>query len=462
MESIKILLVEPSLQVGDVITKSLQRAFNAEVTFFQTSSEGVERLKKGEIFSLILVRNQSEETPDGPIDNIAHQFLNIIYDLSLKTPLIVIGVFEHTFKKYALVSEQLRIEEINRLVLKALGLKKESFEHLKLPDYVAFPVKHFYLMSSLPCAVYIKLVKKAGDEYVKRLNSGEVFNKADLKTYEELGLLDFYVLKEEYEIFMNGLFAQTIHNLKQVRSLNENMEVVGDSFVLSTDLIRNLGISPNCIAVVEQTILVMKTQIQKADRLGLLMRKLLDDKMSYSYRHSYLISVLAAALLPKMEWGGGDQQNILLEKICFVSYFHDIYLEDEKLIKITNLDEMKKANLSLTEADTLNNHANRAAVLIQSYPRLHQGVDMIIKQHHGVSNGVGFPTVLTAGISPLAIFFMVLEDFAVNVLEISGPEANLAESLKEAIKPLKEKYQLPSYRKIVTEIENMTKPSKPK
>ncbi|MDO9182954.1 MAG: hypothetical protein Q7U04_11130 [Bacteriovorax sp.] len=460
MDTIKILLIEPNESIGEVITKSLQRAFNAEVVFLKTSAEGVKRLKDRESFSLILVRNKNDETPEIKEDPIAEHILNIIYDQALKIPLIVIGDFEHTYKKYTLVSEQFRIEEINRLVLKSLGLKKEDFEHLKLPDYVPFSIKHFYLMTSSPCAIYIKLVKKTGDEFVKRLKNNENFNKIDLKTYEELGLQDFYILREEYEDFMNGLFLQTIDNLKLPRNLEENMEVVGDSFVLGTNLMRSLGINANCICMVDQTLLMMKNQIQKTDKLGALLRKLLDDKMSYSYRRSYLIAALSNTLFPKMGWGSGDQQSILLEKICMVAYFHDIYLEDEKLLKISSLAEQKFALLSPKENDLVNNHANRAAVLIQSYPKLPQGIDMIIKQHHGVSNGVGFPEVLTAGISPLAIFFIVLEDFATNILAISGPPENLVNSMREALKPLKEKYQLPSYRKIVTEIEMMIAPKK--
>ena len=122
MEIIKILLVEPSESIGEVITKSLRRAFNAEVFFFKTAAEGIECLRNDVSFSLILVRNRSIETTDHVVDQIAEQFLNIIYDLSIQIPMIVIGEFEHTYKKYALVSENLRIEEINRLVLKALGL----------------------------------------------------------------------------------------------------------------------------------------------------------------------------------------------------------------------------------------------------------------------------------------------------------------------------------------------------
>lgn len=460
MENIKILLIEPNESVGEIIIKSLQRAFGAEVIFHQSAAEGIQRIKDGESFSLVLVRNQTEESPTVAIEPIAAHFLNIIYDLSLKTPLIVIGEFEHTFKKYALVSERLRIEEINRLVLKALNLKKEDFEHLKLPEYVAFPVKHFYLMSISPCDVFIKLVKKNGDEFVKRLNYGENFTKEDLIKYEDLGLTEFYILREEYEDFMNGLFLQTLNNLKIRRTLAENIEVLGDSFVISTDIMREIGITPGCLAMVDQTVHMMKAQIQKTDKLGMLLKKLLDDKMSYSYRHSYLISALAYTLLPKMEWGSGDQQNILLEKICMVSYFHDIYLDDERLVKIADLEGLKKGGFTSRENDAVMNHAHKAALLVQTYPKLPQGVDLIIKQHHGVSNGVGFPEALTSSISPMAIFFMVVEDFATNILAIAEPADNLSASMKEAIKPLKEKYQLPSYRKIVTEIEGLLNPKK--
>ena len=460
MENIKILLIEPNESIGEVIIKGLQRAFSATVIFHQTAEEAVLKLKDGESFSLIIVRNVTLDLPEIDQTPMASLVLNTIYDLSLKTPLIVIGEFEHTYKKYALVSDKLRIEEINRLVLKALDLKKEDFEHLKLPEYISFPVKHFYLMNVTPCDVYIRLVKKTGDEYVKRLKNGETFAKFDLKKYEDLGLMDFFILRTDYEEFINGMFHQATGSLKKVRPMTEMVEVIGDSYVIGTDVLRALGITPGCLVLVDQTILSMKNQIQKTDKLGQLLRKLLDDKMSYNYRHSYLICALSYTLLPKMEWGSGDQQAILLEKLCMVSYFHDIYLENEKLTKICDRAEMKKAKLTSSEADILNNHANRAALLVQSYPKLPQGVDLIIKQHHGVSNGVGFPEVLTTTISPMAIFFMVVEDFASNILKIETPPESIIDAMREAIVPLKEKYQLPSYRKIVTEIESMIAPKK--
>ncbi|RPJ71369.1 MAG: hypothetical protein EHM20_14675, partial [Alphaproteobacteria bacterium] len=377
MEKIKILLVEPNASIAEVIIKNLERVFDAEVIFHQSAQVAVERIKSGEAFSLILVRNHTEQSSTAQAEPIAALILNAVYDLSLKTPLIVIGEFEHAFKQFALVSDRLRIEEINRLALKALNLKKEDFEHLKLPEFVAFPVKHFYLMTISPCDVYIKLVKKTGDEYVKRLNSGDSFTKEDLTKYESLGLSEFYILRNEYEDFMNGLFAQTLDNLKKSRTLEGGIEVLADSFIISADIMRDVGITPACLAMVDQSIHMMKNQIQKNDKLGLFLKKLLDNKMSYSYRHSYLICALSNTLLPRMEWCSGDQRNILLEKLCMVSFFHDIYLEDERFIKISDATELKKGGFTPREIDTINNHANKAALLVQSYPKLPQGVDQI-------------------------------------------------------------------------------------
>lgn len=452
MVTIKILLIEPTESIGELITKNLQRTFDAEVHYVKTAEEAIGLIDNSigvKQFSLIIARNL-----------IAAPVLNGLFDRCLTLPFIVIGDFEHVYKKYALVSDQLRVEEINRLVLKALGLKKENFVHLKLPDYVPFPVKHFFLMKKSPCDIYIKLVKKTGDEYVRRLKLGESFAREDLLKYQDFGVSNFYILKENYETFMEGLLNQSLNSLKNTRSLEEIVDLAGESFAISADLMRELGITPVCVGIVNQTIQSMKAQIVHSGKLGPLLKKILGNHHSYSYQHSFLICALSYMLLPKMEWGSGDQQSILLEKITMVSYFHDIYLDDEKLQKISSTEDMKKASLSAKEIDQLANHANQAATLVQTYPRLPQGVDIIIKQHHGSSNGIGFPEVLTAAISPMAIFFVVVEDFSKGVLALNGNSEQLAANMRQLLGPLKEKYQLPSYRKIVNEIENLLMPKK--
>jgi FMN phosphatase YigB (HAD superfamily) len=444
---LKILIVEPNPEIAEIFRKNFAEQFGAIVTLYSDAKTALRSLTDLQSsYSLFIVRNLNIHAEE----EIAVLFLNHIYDFSLKTPLIVIGEFEHAYKKYAYISEKMRIEELNRLTLKALGLKKEDFKNVKLPEYIAYPLRFFYLLNAFPTTVCMKLVKKAGDEYVCHFKAGDEFNTEGLEKYAEVGLTEFYVPKEENEVFMNAIILQGLTAIKKASTLEENIQATEQTFIISAELMKGLGINSTATLLVDQTLQIMRAQVTKPDQLAQLLKKLLDNQMSYSYRRSYLICVLSNALFPKMEWGSGEQQQIILTKLSMISYFHDIFLSDEKLLKIMNHKDFKNADLTTDERDLVLNHANRAALLVQSYPRLPQGVDVIIKQHHGVTNGVGFPEQYTIAISPMAIFFIVVEDFATQLLSL-----NPGDKIHTIVQVLKERYQLPSYKKIVNEIEAM-------
>jgi hypothetical protein len=440
---LKILIVEPNAEIAEIFRKNFAQRFDAKVIVFNTANKAIEHLEITTIiYSIFIVRNSHGE------EAIAAKVLNYIYDQSLQIPCIVVGEFEHSFKKYVVIPEKTRIEELNRLMLKELGLKKENFKAVKLPEYIAYPLRFFYLLDTFPTTVCMKRIKKAGDEYVCHFHAGESFNSDGLEKYAEVGLTEFYIPKDENEAFMNAILVQGIQSIKKSSTLEESVSATEQIFVISSDLMKGLGINASATLLVDQTLQVMRAQVTKPDQLTQLLRKLLDNQMSFSYRRSYLICLLSNSLFPKMEWGNGEQQQIILIKISMISYFHDIFLDDEKLLKIMNQEDFKKSDLTPAERDLVLNHANRAALLVQGYPRLPQGVDLIIKQHHGVSNGVGFPDQLTSAISPMAIFFIVVEDFATQILTLKE-----GQKLSSIIPILKERYQLPSFKKIISEIE---------
>jgi len=79
---------------------------------------------------------------------------------------------------------------------------------------------------------------------------------------------------------------------------------------------------------------------------------------------------------------------------------------------------------------------------------------VIIRQHHGSTNGMGFPNNLTTSISPMAIAFIVIEDFATRVLGILERREKL--SFKSILDEMENTYRLPSYLKIVEQLRNLT------
>lgn len=370
--------------------------------------------------------------------------------------MLVIGDFEHTLKQYTVLSSKIRVEEINRLVLKTLGLKKDDFKYLKLPDYVPYPIAYFYLMKSAPCDIYIKIPKKEGDEYLKRLRVTEVFNKIDLFKYEDLGLKEFYILKDDCQLFLNSMLLQSLEEVKHATNENK-VEVLEQTFNISADLVKTVGITPQAKIIADQTIVHIATSVAKADKLSEMLNRILDDEMSFSYKRSYLISLLASTILPKLDWVSGEQQNNMLLKLTMVSYFHDIYLSEEKFLKVMSNEDFKKIEKDLigSEKELILNHANRAALLLQNYPKLPQGVDMIVKQHHGVTNGVGFSESYSSSLSPMTILFIVLEEYAHRIL-INENKLDL-EFINHYMLG---KFTQPSYKKIVNELIAISKKSK--
>ena len=73
------------------------------------------------------------------------------------------------------------------------------------------------------------------------------------------------------------------------------------------------------------------------------------------------------------------------------------------------------------------------------------GASQILKHHHGMTNGIWFPSSYNAGIPVLAVVFIVCEFF---VLEILQPDENGA-SLDAIFSRCEEEFTLPTYRKIL-------------
>lgn len=447
---LKFLLIEENSRVLELLKKNCEESFGAEVVSFTNALECLSVFTQANEFDLVICRNIIAE------ENTALLLINQVFDLKLSTLMIVIGDFENPFKKYVTVSDKLRIEEVNRAILKQLGLKKEDFKFVKLPDYVGYSIQYFFNMQSAPCDVFIKLSKKDGDEFVKRLHIGENFNREDLEKYSKLGVSELFVLKEDCDKFLNAMLLQTVKQIKEVKG-EEKVAVLENTFAISQNIMTTVGITPQAKILADQTIAAIAEQVSKTDQLGKLLKKILDNNLSFSYLRSYLNSLLIASILPKLDWLNGEQLQNNLIKMTMVSYFHDIYLEDETFLRVMNQEEFKKIEKRLVgvEKELILNHAHRAASLFQSYPKLPNGVDMLVKQHHGVTNGVGFPEVYSASITPLSILFIVVEEYAHQIL-ISDDQLDLDKINEYMLK----KFSLPSYRKIAEVLASLSK--KPK
>lgn len=457
----QVLIVTNKDSLNQLLAEHFREQFKAQVYLTTDLDAAKKELESSEQYNLILIKNPraheidpslGPETPDDlallPKEfDYAHRILNLLYDLSRETAVIIIGDYDSSFQNFECISDRLRLEELNRVVFKRLKLKKEDFSHIKLPDYVAIPIKDLLALTQVPCDLFIKLNRKEGEDYLKRFKEGDDFSIEDIKTYQNAGVNYLYVRKDERDTFYQGLTKESLLKIKELPTaeVDEKIKINSSIFQASSLFMRELGITEGTLHMVETSLKTIQYMVTQESKIGIFLKKLLQSQESYSFKRSALISALSYQVLPQMDWGSGDQIQQIFMKIHTVSFYHDLGLEEESHLKVLFKDQFDEMNkFTSKERDLILNHAQKMATLMQGIPKLPQGVDLIVKQHHGQSNGIGFPEKLSSGISPLAIFFIVMEHFAALLLD-SKDKIQFEPIFDELYK----KHTLPSYRKVV-------------
>src|SRR5690606_33126578 len=137
------------------------------------------------------------------------------------------------------------------------------------------------------------------------------------------------------------LLAQSVQKVEETTQRDAHIEVVADSYGISQNLIDDLGFSKQVVTMSNAAIGSMMKNIADSS-FGAMLRDLLKNKNSFSYKRCYLISLLYYQVIPRMDWGQSETQiNQNFEKMVFVSYFHDIVLKEDVHLKIMSNKDLK-------------------------------------------------------------------------------------------------------------------------
>ena len=442
---LNFLLIEHDSRVLDLLTQGLMPEFNANI-ITEYDSSSIEQIILSDSVDLIIVRNQFDM--NNRIVDAAKDLLNIIYDLKKGPPVIVLGEFDFPGHPFESLSERFRIEELFRLIIKTLKITPMQIKHFKLPEYVSLAIENFYLMDKASCDFYIKLESSATGKYIKRLAKEDSIDRDVIEKYQNNNVRYFYVKKEDHPNLLNELLHQSLKTIVSVGKSGKNIhEINSNTYGISQNLIDAIGLSSHTVRLANASIQSMVKSIQGHNKIKSLMDDLLSNTSSYAYKRNYLVSAMSCEIAPYMEWGSGPQLDVQIEKMTFLSFFHDIFIREEEHLKIFSNQEAK--NLDLQSSEIVLNHANKAASLIQSFPKTPGGVDMMIKQHHGTTSGVGFSPHYSASITPMVIIFIVLEKFAFHILKHDPANLKDAKVVDSIFEDMYEEFTLPSYKKVI-------------
>ncbi|MBP9680995.1 MAG: hypothetical protein KBD76_06295 [Bacteriovorax sp.] len=388
----------------------------------------------------------------------------ILYDFLTKNkrsiPLVVVGKPEKGIGNTVIIPSSYNLQALLRVCAQILNVTAKAMAEQSVPEF--YPIKAKFLMQlrDAPCPFYMQM--KKGNEQSDQISYTLISKKGPearslLAKLAQEGVENFYVDKDDRLLVIN-------HISKMLSDFMQNTDQMGieeKSVILQTgfefaiaEFTQNPEVAQEIMGIAGVSTKLMEEMVQEAPGLKALLSILSGHKDGYIYTHSLLASYVAGHIVKKVSWGGVGH----IEKINFVLFFHDITLAPIYL-KYPNLkyeeDLLFSSELTEKEKDVVLNHARLAAELILTFKKAPMGVDLLIKQHHGMTNGVGFAMEFKDDISPLSKIIIISEAFVEEYMKGKELDSNYQMDLKKMILELNLKFKKNSYKKIVETLESL-------
>lgn len=358
-------------------------------------------IKLIDVFSkLDLVIIEESDFNENEIKNIISE----IEQRKMHTPVLCITKRATPYKDEHLVNLDGDIKPLLKVAALKLGITALDMAKLKTPEYVSFFISFFDLIDFTPCSLFILKEQK----YETFIQAKSPLPQQELQKLKDQKIEKLYLQSKDRLKFTNFFTENMDKKLKEVKPAKNKVAETGAAVAVTHQYIKEMGLDETALKMTKSCIDSMYEMVKnvgsKGSTLDKLLSELLDNQTSYNFTHSQLTAFLACHAVAQMSWGSQEQK----EKIVFISFFHNILLNDETC-KIQTEEEVKALALPQKDKDTILKHAQNTAQLISQYPKVPIGSDDILKQHHGSRNGIGFPEQASASISPLAMVFYVSE-----------------------------------------------------
>lgn len=440
--AIRFLVVEDDEDIREIISSHLEEEFGAFVELASSGNEAIEKLKSGLNVDCVVSDYTMANGTGGTL------FL-YIKKSAPKIPFILCTANDpKTLAEFKTSPPDFFVEKpfitgpLSEVV-KKLSFSKEPLKQ-KVLEYFSIKPKSLLRVGLLPTPIYLKLSE---DKYVKILNAGDCFNADDFHKYSLKNVESFYLLNSDREAFFHHWLADldklgvaentppSEFDRLAVRNLQNIYLLIGE-----------LGAHPEIQKKMLSAAVLSIRTVCAEPSLFACMKRMLDDPEHYVPMHSLSVGHIACALANLMGWSS----EITFLKLQMAAMLHDVTLDTQNLVRVKCLDELEAdvATMTAAELSFFKTHPYQAAVLIQEFKQLPADVDVIVRQHHELPDGSGFPEGLQhQKISPLSSVFILahrLYSFSTNR---NSPEDS--EMISEFVKALPPSFQVGEFKKII-------------
>ncbi len=440
-----ILVVSDNEILNQLYVTNLEVYLGAKVTLVKSVAKAFDQLKVS-TFDLLITTNMINGQ-DSAIEIYTH-----VENHKYKTKLVVIGNPAKELADIIIVPNSYHLQNLIRSCAQVLGVTAKEMAEKEVPQY--YPIESHFLVKvkEVPCSVFLKM--KDG-EFTLIAKKGDTISETVNKFSKE-GVTTLYVNSLDRLLIINMISVSIVEFLKNTDGIeiSEKSEAVKTGFAFAaSNFIQTPEVGAEIMAIANSCTKVMEEIVNETPSLKKLMQILSLNKDGYVYSHSILASYVSNHIIRRVSWGGESH----LEKINFVLFFHDIMLAPIYLKHPTlryEEDLLFSDALSDKEKEVVLNHARLAAEVIVTYKRAPIGADLLIKQHHGITNGIGFAIDFKDDVSPLSKIVLVAEAFIEEFMKMRDQDPNYQLDVKKIMILLNEKFKKTTYKKIIETLED--------
>lgn len=378
----------------------------------------------------------------------ARLMVEYVQKKGLKIPIVEIGPGKEVPGCFAHVPNSLQLKILIQSAARALNITAKDMSQKVVPEYFPIPITYFKVIKRSVCPVYSQDIddpKKYNPHFDKLME----FNVSLIDKLIDEGITHLYVNKLDRLEFVNNVTAELMNHLESNElSSDEEMTATDHALELLSKKLLTIGVLEETIQLANKNIDVLKKNVKTYPKMSKLLDRLLANKTSYLFKHTQILTYICLHIIKNIDWGNAEQED----KISFIAFFHDIVLENDEQGKIKSNAELKAAPFSTADRQLVEKHAQMAAEFVQKFPHAPMGADQIIRQHHGTLNGIGFSEHYGNNVSPVAVVFIVAEEFTRIILKReTGPFDRL-----EMLRELKEEFPTSRFQKVIDLLQTIT------
>lgn len=441
----QILVVSDNEILNQLYVTNLEVYLGGSVILVDSLAHSFTQLKSNP-FDLVVVMSMMNGM------DTATEMYNHLQENKLKSKLVIIGNPLKELADTVVVSNSYNLQNLIRSAALVLGITAKDMMEKVVPVYYSIDGRFLARLREVPCAVYIQL---KNSQFTLVAKKGDLIGET-IKQFAHEGITAFYVNSQNRLEIVNLVSTSIVDFLKSTEGLDveSKSEAVRESFLFtSSNFSDSATVTAEIMDIANACTKVMEEIVNDSPSLKKLLAILNSKKDGFIYTHSILAAYVSNHIIRRVSWGGESH----IEKINFVLFFHDIMLAPIYL-NHPNLkyeeDLLFSDELTDKEKEIVLNHARLAAELIVTYKRAPIGADLLIKQHHGITNGIGFAMEFKDDISPLSKIVLIAEAFIDEFMKGRDEDPNYQLDTKKIIGILNEKFKRTTYKKIIETLES--------